>query len=1075
MRKISLLVLAVLLVLSLSVPAFGAEPPLSLKKSVSTPRYERPQAVKDALPGQVIVKYKEKADTMVMQGLMGPEKKAELPDPPSSKYKQRVGSKGLVTMEFPKSEPVSDVLEELENDPDVDFVEPVYPVWAAETKAAVQNGGAGQGSAVRTTTGSASAADSPAKAASLPNDPYVEQQWWYRAIQSDLADTSTVDAKLPGVVIAVVDTGVDSSHDDLKGSLVEGYNFVSNTPDTRDDNGHGTNVAGIAAALKNNGVGIAGVASGAKIMPVKVLDSEGYGRTDVITEGIYWAVDHGADVVNLSLTSASSSRVMEEAVQYALQRGVIVVSAAGNESNHWTGNDTGELDQVKGSEDPLAHRFVKDVAFPAKLPGVLAVGAVDWYPQTEFIVADFSNSGSSLSVVAPGVDIYSTNKGNGYTGRNGTSMAAPMVSGLAALILAGDAGLDDLTTSERVEHVGRIISETAKDLGPSGFDDEFGSGLIDVKKAMETPRISIQAANGSTNLTGTGELRADIRLLNKDGSLAADAGGAGKADLFAYTSNGTEPQFVKTLTFQASQGKASLTYKPDKAGKYILVAYNDEKSPLWVSGELTFQMKPQAPQASLRSGSYTGTQKVMLTASDPGAQMYYTLTGAAPTVQSAAYTGPIEISRTQTLRVISAAGGAVSDVQTYRYEITTSSGNTGGGDGTGKPSEETVADVKADSTVIQEKGYAMLDVKVADENLQPLLKNPDVALIGVQAVSAGKNNTAGAKVHLPASFFGSGQSKGLLITTSEGILRMEAGSLQVDGSEEVVISLRRTHATESLTAAYPEGALPMSSILEIKITAGSRMIGNLQRPATVTLSHAAASDLGVDPEKMGAFVYSEDDSEWKYVKGAQNESSMTFAVEGSSYAAVFSVDRTFADMSTHWAKRPVEVLAARQIVDGMEVNRFVPQAGVTRAQFAAMLARLLQLPAAPDGKQQFRDVAKGAWYADVIARSYSAGLVSGVTDDRFMPDEPITREQMAAMLVRAFAYGSGIAPDELPVPKTASFADEGTAGSWAVPFMRKAAGLGLIDGYEDGTFKPLNGATRAESASVIYKLSAREY
>ncbi|SEG28652.1 S8 family serine peptidase [Paenibacillus sp. UNC499MF] len=1073
MRKISLLVLAVLLALSLFVPAFGAESQAGLKKSGSTPRYERPQALKEALPGQVIVKYKEKADTMNVQGLMGPEKKAELPDPPSPKYKQRVGPKGLVTMEFPKSEPVSDVLEELENDPEVDFVEPVYPVWAAETKTSVPNGGDGRSAAARTTTGSASAADSPAKAASVPNDPYVEQQWWYRAIQSDLADTGAADAKLSGVVIAVVDTGVDPYHDDLKGSLVEGYNFVNNTPNTRDDNGHGTNVAGIAAAPKDNGVGIAGVAAGAKIMPVKVLDSEGYGRTDVITEGIYWAVDHGADIVNLSLTSGSSSRVMEEAVQYALQRGVIVVSAAGNESNHWTGSDTGELDQVKGSEDPLAHRFVKDVAFPAKLPGVIAVGAVDWYPQTEFIVADFSNSGSSLSVVAPGVDIYSTDKGNGYTGRNGTSMAAPMVSGLAALILAGDAGLDGLSTSERVERVGRIISETARDLGPPGFDDEYGSGLIDVKKAMETPRVSIQAVNGSTNLTDTDELRADIRLLNKDGSLASGAGGAGKADLFAYTSNGMEPQFVKTLTFQASQGKASLTYKPDKAGKYLLVAYNDEKSPLWVSGELTFRKNPQAPQASLRSGSYTGTQKVTLTAADPGAKIYYTLTGAAPTVQSAVYTGPIEISRTQTLRVISAAGGAVSEVRTYRYDIATSGGNTGGGDGTGPPSEETATAVKSDSTVIQEKGYAMLDVKVADENLQPLLKNPDVTLIGVQALSSGKDNTAGAKVHLPASFFGSGQSKGLLITTSEGTLRMDPGSLQADGGEEVVISLRRTHATESLTAAYPEGASPMSSILEIKITAGNRLIENLQKPAKVTLAHAAASDSGADPEKMGAFVYTDDDSEWKYVKGADNENSITFAVEGPSYAAVFAVSRTFADMSAHWAKRPVEVLAARQIVDGMDASRFVPQAGVTRAQFAAMLARLLQLPAAPEGRQQFRDVAKGAWYADVIARSYSAGLVSGVTDDRFMPDEPITREQMAAMLVRAFAYGSGIAPDELPVPKTASFTDEGTAGTWAVPFMRKAAGLGLIDGYEDGTFKPLNGATRAESASVIYKLSAR--
>ncbi|MVP01671.1 S8 family serine peptidase [Paenibacillus lutrae] len=1070
MRKCCLMIVVCLIVGIFPLSAYGAETP-TLKKEGAPLTYQRKAVTDGAIPGQVLVKYKDgrPADSMGIRGLA--EKSA--PASHDSKYIQRVGPKGLVTMEFPQSEPVSDVLQELSQDPNVDYVEPVYPVYAAGITP-------GTGAPNRASTDSA-AVDVPVKAATYLSDPLIEQQWWYRAIQADLAGTPATDEAMAGTVIAVIDTGVDTFHDDLKESRMEGYNLISNNTDTRDDNGHGTNVAGIAAALKNNKIGIAGVASGAKIMPVKVLDSEGFGRSDIITEGIYWAVDHGADVLNLSLTSSSSSRAMEEAIQYALQKGVVVVSASGNDSNHWIGNDTGELDHIKGSDDPLAHSFVKDVAFPARLPGVLAVGAVDWYPHTEFIAADFSNTGNALSVVAPGVDINSTDKGNAYTHKNGTSLAAPMVSGLAALILAADPGLRKLPAGEKSERISRIIAETAADLGAPGFDSTFGSGLIDVKKAMETPRLILEPRNNSM-ANAAGELAADIRLVNKDGTLASSVTGSGKIDVFAYSSGNGQPQFVRTLSFRVSGGKASFTYKPEKSGKYLLAAYNDELTPLWVSGESIFTKPPAAPAASIQGGTYSGPLTVSLSSPEPGAKIYYTLSGAAPTEQSALYTGPLVLSQSRALSVVTAVGGAVSEVRTYRYEITAGTGGSGSGSGSA-PNEGgstlqplpagTERFVNANAELVQENGYPILILKVADSEIQPLLTDAAVKEIGIRALSAKDGVQLGTKVQLPSALFAAGQTKPVVIITDEASVRLEPDSLRVDSDETVTVSLVRAHANESLTTAYPVGGSPKSPLLQIGITAGQRQIAKLQKPMTVTMAHQPA-DAGTDPEKMGTFLYSADEQKWSYTAGYDADNRSTFTVSELTYAAVFAVNRTFLDMSGHWARRAVEVLAAKQIVDGMDENRFVPQSGVTRAQFAAMLARMLQLPEAPvQSNQAFRDVAQRDWFADAVARAYKAGLVSGVTDDRFAPNDPITREQMAAMLVRAYAYRSGMDPAAIGVPPHAVFADEQSAGGWAVPFLRQAHMLGLIDGYENGTFRPLGGATRAESASVIYRLDSR--
>ncbi|MFE0174717.1 S8 family peptidase [Streptomyces sp. NPDC059002] len=248
-------------------------------------------------------------------------------------------------------------------------------------------------------------------------DPMRDKQWALDALKlPDAWDK----AKGDGTVIAVVDTGADLDHPDLEGRLVAGHDFVDNDDDPKDMNGHGTHVSGIAAAHTDNGVGIAGGAPGAKIMPVRVLGANGSGSDANITKGIVWAAQHGADVINLSLGESGlmarllKGGVLNQAIQTAHDKGAVVVAAAGND---------GTALQPYKVETP-----------------VLVVGASDQNGKP----ASFSNFGAEQAVSAPGVDILSTlptyktketlKNDSGYGDLSGTSMAAPYVSAVAALL-----------------------------------------------------------------------------------------------------------------------------------------------------------------------------------------------------------------------------------------------------------------------------------------------------------------------------------------------------------------------------------------------------------------------------------------------------------------------------------------------------------------------------------------------------------------------------------------------------------------------------------------------------------------
>jgi len=316
--------------------------------------------------------------------------------------------------------------------------------------------------------------------AAAPNDPGWSAQWHLRTIHADAAWART---KGSGIVVAIVDTGVDLSHPDLRGRLVTGKDFVDPGTPPDDEQGHGTFMAGLVAADTGNGEGVASVAPLAKIMPVRVLDAQGSGKPSVVSQGIDWAVSHGADVINLSLAVESTGGSggssgenlygdtgLTSAINRASDAGRVVVVAAGN--NFSSGGSA-------------------QTSYKAQRSGVIVVGASTSRDRR----AAYSNYGDGLDVLAPGGGSSSTASAssclsnapvvstwwNPVTGESiygrgcGTSMAVAHVSGTAALLMAK--GYSNSGAVSRIER-------TAKDIYSAGFDAESGWGRVDAAAAV---------------------------------------------------------------------------------------------------------------------------------------------------------------------------------------------------------------------------------------------------------------------------------------------------------------------------------------------------------------------------------------------------------------------------------------------------------------------------------------------------------------------------------------------------------------------------------------------------------------
>lgn len=302
------------------------------------------------------------------------------------------------------------------------------------------------------------------RATFIPNDPYYNnnwpgniwgKQWGPQKIGSPAAWDITTGT--PSSIVAVIDTGVDYTHPELIGRVINGWDFSNNDTDSIDDNGHGSHVAGIIAANGHNNIGIAGTSWNSKILAIKSLNSSGTGSLIDVADSIIYAADNGADIINLSLAGSSYSQTLQDAVDYAHGMGSVIIAAVGNDGSTL-------------------------LNYPAGLNNVIGVGATN---QSD-VRAHFSNFNSSVDISAPGVSISSlgsTPLGYTYAIMSGTSMATPFVSGVASLI-------NSIRPNWTPDQIERRLTEAASDLGVTGRDDYYGWGRLDAYEAIfETPDL----------------------------------------------------------------------------------------------------------------------------------------------------------------------------------------------------------------------------------------------------------------------------------------------------------------------------------------------------------------------------------------------------------------------------------------------------------------------------------------------------------------------------------------------------------------------------------------------------------
>jgi subtilisin family serine protease len=316
-----------------------------------------------------------------------------------------------------------------------------------------------------------------ATAGGLTNDPYVtnNQQWHLSKIQAIQAwDITPGNAS---TVVAIVDTGVASNHPDLVGKLLPGYNFNANNTDTSDSSGHGTAVAGTAAAQGNNGQGVAGVAWGNSILPVKISDSTSYATYANMAKALTYAVDQGARVINISFYGSTSSSTLQSAADYVWNRNGIIFACAGN----------------TGTNSPQ---------YPAACNTVIAVSDIN----SADTLSPSSTYGSFISLSAPGTNILTTNSDGGYGGWSGTSFASPVAAGVATLVVAANPQLSNAS-------IVNILRNNSDDLGAAGFDTSYGHGRVNAYRAVvaagvapadsTAPTVAITSPSSGSTVSGT--------------------------------------------------------------------------------------------------------------------------------------------------------------------------------------------------------------------------------------------------------------------------------------------------------------------------------------------------------------------------------------------------------------------------------------------------------------------------------------------------------------------------------------------------------------------------------------------
>ncbi len=509
--------------------------------------------------------------------------------------------------------------------------------------------------------------------------------------------------KLENIVVAILDSGIDKDHEELKDYIVPGYNFVENSSTMYDDSGHGTLVAGIIGSKSF------GLSTGVQIMPIKILDNNGFGKTENLVKGIIWAVDNGANIINISIgrdkfiqtndniDKDAFNEIEYNAIKYALLNNVTVVMPCG---------DFNKDDLCY----PAAYDFTHDKAQPIIVSGVEYGEKFLW-----------SNTSSNIDVAAPANNILSTipksldyniidfenTEGDGYSFCGGTSMASAYVTALAAIIKSCDNSLSNIEIKE-------IITGTTDDIGTSGKDNVSGYGRINFEKCLNTQRIRINVCKSANFTTNAIDINLNVvdnynnnvnrigkYIISDHSNMAAVSDSISKQtssesksanelenegnsefielnsqeiciDIYQYYNciNNYLLKEKTTRTIEESNNKLSIPLIG--SGLYKIISYDKDNN--FCRDIVYFEIRPNRAECGISSGVYFIDEDIVLSSTEEGAKIYYSydepvLHNGSLSSYAQFYNGILRVYRTSNIEFVVEKNGVLSDVNSVKVII----------------------------------------------------------------------------------------------------------------------------------------------------------------------------------------------------------------------------------------------------------------------------------------------------------------------------------------------------------------------------------------------------------------------
>ncbi|MBT2571323.1 S8 family serine peptidase [Planococcus sp. ISL-110] len=784
-----------------------------------------------------------------------------------------------------------------------------------------------------------------------PNDPYFNYyQYHHKNIETERAWDKTMGSS--DVVVAVLDQGFDINHQDLANQIVSPY-FTSDTGFSVDD--HGTHVAGIIGSSINNYAFGAGVAPKTSIMPIDVFEDDSAYTSDVI-EGIYQAVWAGADIINMSLGSYSYNSQYNNAIQYAYQSGLVIVASAGNDSSSQT-------------------------RYPASYDNVISVGSTDTYDGSSY----FSNWGTDIDIVAPGSSIYSTLPYNRMGGMSGTSMASPVVAGVAALLLASEPNL----TNDQV--VDRLLS-TAKDLGNYGKDYIYGNGLVNAKEALKIMDIPSPTVNYildySTSVSGYLAFDLDngkVIVRDQSGNIIGS-----KENYSGYS------YFDIAIPKQTAGTKLYVS---------VLDSYGNESEAAEISVlDGTAPDKPDIDKITDQSTHITGRAEpnAKVTVSENGMTLYNSMVDVNGFIN-------IPITKMKADRRISIAVSDAAGNVSESVEVTVNDATA--------PAKPTVNVVTEDSikvTGTAEAG-ATVSVKVGGKQIGTAMSAADNkftvtiakqkagTILAVTATSKYGNTSEATNVtvkdttaptlsltskvtHYSTRVIGTAEADSV-ITIKAGTTSIGTATADAKGKYEVMIAKQKVGAKLSIIA--------------------TDAAGNSSKAIAVVVVDGNYPDLKVTHWALDEIMYLADDQIiGGYPDGDFQPAKNTTRAEAAKMLAlaldlpIKDVPSGYKDVSSkHWAKDYIAAVSEAGLFNGNSDGSFAPSDVLKRSEMAKIISIAYELESSD--VNHFSDVKAGHWAKGYISGLYENGVTTGYPDKTFHPGESTTRAEYSVFLARA--------------------------------------------------------------------------